>query len=48
MDFGRQVALNGNGQTLLVGHRYENSAAQGIDGNWATTGAPGSGAVWLY
>jgi trimeric autotransporter adhesin len=47
-EFGRQVALNGNGQTLLVGHGYENSAAQGIDGNWANTGAPYSGAVWLY
>ncbi len=36
--FGRRVALNGNGQTLLVGHGYEGSSAQGIGGNWANTG----------
>jgi len=46
--FGYQVALNGNGQTLLVGHSHEGSSAQGIGGNWASTGAPQSGAVWLY
>jgi hypothetical protein len=46
--FGYQVALNGNGQTLLVGHAFEGSPAQGIGGNWASTGAPQSGAVWLY
>jgi hypothetical protein len=46
--FGYQVALNGNGQTLLVGQEYESSPAQGIGGNWASTGAPHSGAVWLY
>ena len=40
--FGYQVALNGNGQTLLVGDRFEGSPAQGIGGNWASTGAPGS------
>jgi hypothetical protein len=48
LEFGRRVALNGNGQTLLVGQPSENSAAQGIDGNWANTAAPQSGAVWLY
>jgi hypothetical protein len=48
LEFGRRVALNGNGQTLLVGQPSENSAAQGIDGDWANTAAPQSGAVWLY
>ncbi len=46
--FGYQVALNGNGQTLLVGHAFEGSSAQGIGGDWANTGATQSGAVWLY
>jgi hypothetical protein len=46
--FGYQVALNGNGQTLIVGHEFEGSPAQGIGGNWASTDAPYSGAVWMY
>ena len=47
-EFGRQVAVNGNGQTLIVGHAYEGSPSQGIAGDWARTGAPQSGAVWMY
>jgi hypothetical protein len=46
--FGDDVALSGNGQTLIVGHRYENSTAQGIAGDWASEAATQSGAVWLY
>jgi hypothetical protein len=46
--FGYQVALSGNGQTLLVGHEDESSSAQGIDGDWANVDAPRSGAVWMY
>jgi hypothetical protein len=46
--FGEQVSLNGNGQTLIVGHRYEGSSAQGIGGDWASTAGPQSGAVWMY
>ena len=46
--FPSAVALSGNGQTLIVGQRYESSSAQGIGGDWANVGAPESGAVWLY
>jgi hypothetical protein len=46
--FGLQVTLNGNGQTLLVGDENESSTAQGIGGGWSNTGAPQSGAVWMY
>jgi hypothetical protein len=46
--FGDGVALNGDGQTLIVGQRYENSSAQGIGGEWASEAAPQSGAVWIY
>ncbi len=46
--FANAVALSGNGQTLIVGHRYENSPAQGIGGAWASEDALQSGAVWMY
>jgi hypothetical protein len=46
--FGEAVSLNGNGQTLIVGQRFENSSAQGIGGDWASEAAPQSGAVWMY
>ncbi len=48
--FGRQAALSGNGQTLLVGDDNESSAAEGIGGDWTGTspGIPRSGAVWMY
>jgi hypothetical protein len=46
--FGEVVALNGNGQTLIVGDRWESSSAQGIGGEWASEAAPRSGAVWMY
>ena len=46
--FGDEVALNGNGQTLIVGQKYESSPTQGIGGDWAIEGASRSGAVWLY
>jgi len=47
-NYGRVVALSGNGQTLIVGNSDENSSAQGIDGDWGSVDAPGSGAVWMY
>jgi hypothetical protein len=46
--FGNNVALNGNGQTLIVGEESESSPAQGIGGNWANEGELRSGAVWMY
>jgi hypothetical protein len=38
--FGRAVALSGDGNTLAVGARFEDSAAAGIDGNQADDCAP--------
>jgi hypothetical protein len=47
--FGRTpVALNGNGQTLIISDGGEASDAQGIGGDWSDDDAPDSGAVWLY
>jgi hypothetical protein len=46
--FGDKVSLSGNGQTLIVGEKSENSAAQGIGGDWTSEAAPQSGAVWMY
>ena len=46
--FGDEVALSGNGQTLIVGEKYESGPAQGIGGNWANEGELRSGAVWMY
>jgi hypothetical protein len=46
--FGREVALNHNGQTLIVGHAGEDSSAVGIGGNWADSGRGSSGAVFMY
>ena len=47
-NYGRVVALSGNGQTLIVGNNQENSSAQGIGGDWSNVDAPSSGAVWMY
>ena len=46
--FGGWLALNGNGQTMIIGQKGEASSAQGIGGDWENVGAPGSGAVWMY
>ena len=48
--FGHEVALNGNGQTLIVGHSAEGSDADGIGGDWNNYNGNGadSGAVFLY
>jgi hypothetical protein len=48
VNFGNEVALNGNGQTLIVGDAVDSSAAQGIGGDWANSDVLQSGAVWLY
>jgi hypothetical protein len=47
-DFGQVTALSGTGKTLLVGMPGEDSSAQGIGGNWANAGRPGSGALFMY
>jgi hypothetical protein len=46
--FGRELALNENGQTLIVGEGAESSDSNGIGGNWQNAGAVGSGAIWMY
>jgi trimeric autotransporter adhesin len=46
--FGDELALNGNGQTLLIGEAGEFSSATGIGGNWSNANANASGAVWMY
>jgi hypothetical protein len=48
--FGREIALNGNGQTLIVGNADESSSAVGIGGDWSNRdgNGAGSGAVFMY
>ena len=46
--FGKSVALSGDGSTLAVGARTEDSNANGIDGDQADNSAPEAGAVYLY
>jgi FG-GAP repeat len=46
--FGTSVALSGDGNTLAVGAKWEDSAATGIDGNQADNSVSASGAVYLY
>jgi hypothetical protein len=46
--FGRSVDLNGDGNTLAVGARFEASIATGIGGNQASNSAAQAGAVYVY
>jgi len=46
--FGDLVSLSGDGSTLAVGARFEDSNATGIDGNQADNSAGGSGAVYVF
>ena len=46
--FGQSVSLNVDGTALAVGALYEDSSADGIDGDQADNAANGSGAVYLY
>jgi trimeric autotransporter adhesin len=46
--FGRSVALSGDGDTLAVGATEEDSNAAIIDGNQADDSAPSSGAVYVF
>lgn len=47
-EFGRQIALSGDGTTLAVGAIHEDSAARGIDGDQAGNSHPDSGAAYVY
>jgi hypothetical protein len=46
--FGRAVALSGDGNTLAVGADFEDSAATGIGGNQADNTATNSGAAYVF
>jgi hypothetical protein len=46
--FGKSLALSGDGMTLAVSAPREASETRGIDGNQASRGAPGAGAVFVF
>jgi len=46
--FGYTVSLSGNGTTLAVGAKFEDSVATGIGGNQADNTATNSGAVYVF
>lgn len=47
-EFGSAVALTRDGRTLVVGARYEDSGASGVDGNQRDNGVVDSGAVYVF
>jgi hypothetical protein len=46
--FGTSVAISADGSTLAVGAPFENSNAQGIDGNMSDTSSQNAGAVYVF
>lgn len=46
--FGYSVALSGDGDTMSVGARYEDSSATGINGDQSDNSAQASGAVYIF
>ena len=47
-EFGRSLALSGDGRTLAVGAPNESSAATGVNGNASDNSAAASGAVYVF
>ena len=47
-EFGSSLALSGDGRTLLVGARGEDSGAKGVNGNQADTSTRDAGAAYLF
>lgn len=47
-NFGRSVAISGDGNTLAVGAYWEESAATGVDGDQLNNSAAQAGAVYTY
>lgn len=47
-EFGGAIALNGNGETLIVGAHGEDSAARGTGGNQTDNSMFDSGAVYVF
>ncbi len=46
--FGRELSLNANGKTLLVGNPDESGGDSGIGNNWTACCSEASGAVFMY
>jgi hypothetical protein len=46
--FGNDLALSGDGATLIAGAPYESSNATGLDGNQADTSMVGAGAAYVF
>ena len=47
-NFGANVALSADGNTMAAFARFEGSAATGIDGNQNDDSIPGAGAIYLF
>jgi CO dehydrogenase/acetyl-CoA synthase epsilon subunit len=47
-DFGRVVAISGDGNTVVVGAFEEDSSSTGVNGSQTNNGAVGSGAVYVF
>jgi hypothetical protein len=47
-EFGSVIALSEDGSTMIVGARFEDSSATGLDGDWDNEDARDSGAVFIY
>ena len=47
-EFGSIVALDGDGSTMIVGARFEDSAASGVSGDRTNEDARDAGAVYIY
>ncbi len=46
--FGKELSLNANGQTLIVGNPDESRTSVGIGGDWTRGGVQSTGAVFMY
>ncbi len=46
--FGRNVSLNGDGNTLAVGARFENSSSTGVNGAQDDNNSSATGAVYVF
>ena len=47
-NFGANLAISGDGDTLAVSALFESSSATGVGGDQASNSLPGSGAVYVY
>ena len=47
-EFGSIVALDGDGSTMIVGSRFVDSAAIGVNGDQMNADARDAGALYIY